>query len=100
MMPDPKFDQEPEDVSEDLPEVEDEDLPGFQQADWDKIQSGVLTREDLTIEELENPEEEGDLPGEDDDNPYMDSDEALPDDEEERAIRRDLSKEGGSFDEI
>jgi len=30
----------------------------------------------------------------------MESDEALPDDLEERAIRRNPSREGGTFDEV
>jgi hypothetical protein len=41
----------------------------------------------------------GDLPGEDEDNPYQNSDEALPDDEEERRLGRNPSREGGLFDE-
>jgi hypothetical protein len=41
----------------------------------------------------------GDLPGEDEDNPYQNSDEALPDDEEERRLTRNPSREGGLFDE-
>ena len=36
------------------------------------------------------PEETELSPEEDDDNPYQESDEALPDDEEETAIRHDL----------
>jgi hypothetical protein len=102
MNSDPKFDQKPEVLPDDGSEGTDdlsEEVPGFEQADWDEITSGVLTREEISIEELEEGDVE-ELPDEDDDNPYMDSDEALPDDEEERAIRRDLTKEGGSFDEI
>lgn len=42
----------------------------------------------------------GVLPEEDDDNPYQHSDEALPDDQEEKAIAADPSREGTRFDEI
>lgn len=45
-------------------------------------------------------EPDGELPEEDDDNPYQESDEAMPEDREERAISRDLSKEGSRFDEV
>ncbi|TGT74881.1 hypothetical protein EN802_07610 [bacterium M00.F.Ca.ET.159.01.1.1] len=48
----------------------------------------------------DDAEAEGDLPEEDDDNPYQDSDEALPDDEEERVLSKDPSKEGSRFDEL
>ena len=37
---------------------------------------------------------------EEDDNPYQESDEALPDDEEEAAINRDLYREGTFFNEV
>ena len=78
-----------------------DEVPGFQQADWDEIQSGIITREDVPPEEIYEGEPlDGELPCEDDDNPYMDSDEALPDDAEERAISRNPSKEGGTFDEV
>jgi hypothetical protein len=50
----------------------------------------------VLVTETEAP---SDLPGEDDDNPYQHSDEALPDDEEERRLRRNPSREGGLFDE-
>lgn len=94
MSPDPKENQN---ENQDLAD----EVPGYQQADWDEIQSGITTREDIPIEEVyEEGVLDGELPGEDDDNPYMDSDEALPDDAEERAIRRNPSKEGGTFDEV
>ena len=101
MNSDPKSDQEREDavVPESLPAEQDDDLPGFQHVDWDEIQSGILTREEITVEELEDGEAEGGLPDEDDDNPYSESDKALPDDEEERTIRRNFEEEGGPFDD-
>lgn len=43
-------------------------------------------------------EKDGDLPDEDDDNANQDSDDALPDDEEEAAIKRHPTREG-RFDE-
>ncbi|RWM15602.1 MAG: hypothetical protein EOR72_12770 [Mesorhizobium sp.] len=48
----------------------------------------------------DDAEARGDLPEEDDDNPFQDSDEALPDDEEERVLSKDPSKEGSRFDEV
>ncbi|WP_292421917.1 hypothetical protein [Mesorhizobium sp.] len=48
----------------------------------------------------DDAEAEGTLPEEDDDNPYQESDEALPNDEEERSLARDPSKEGSRFDEV
>ena len=45
-----------------------------------------------------NVEKDGDLPEEDDDNAYQNSDEALPDDQEESAIKRHPTREG-RFDE-
>ncbi|KQR32478.1 MULTISPECIES: hypothetical protein [Agrobacterium] len=49
-------------------------------------------------QELEHEIEEDELETEDD--PYQESDEALPDDEEERVIDRNPSREGGAFDEV
>lgn len=37
---------------------------------------------------------------ESEDDPYQESDEALPDDEEERVIDRNPSREGGAFDDV
>jgi hypothetical protein len=63
--------------------------------------------EDALLDDVTEPLDEeaeigpaGELEEEDDDNPYQNSDEALPDDEEERAITRHPSREGGLFDEI
>lgn len=49
-------------------------------------------------QELEHEIEEDELETEDD--PYQESDDALPDDEEERVIDRNPSREGGAFDEV
>ncbi|MBS9722544.1 hypothetical protein JYU29_17755 [Tianweitania sp. BSSL-BM11] len=51
------------------------------------------------IENLDDDEAE-DVTGQDDDNPYQESDEALPDDQEERSIARDNSREGSRFDQV
>lgn len=94
---DPRED-EPQDDSGLLSEA-----PGFAQRDWAEIEAGELVPETFpSNDDLLDDDEpaEGELPGEDDDNPYMESDEALPDDDEERAIRRDLSREGGPFNEV
>ena len=69
--------------------------PELEQQDWEAIESGNIAPEstpengDFRYDE----EPDGELPGEDDDNPYQGSDEALPDDQEEREISRDPSKE-------
>ncbi|GHD19846.1 hypothetical protein ACFOEZ_12600 [Tianweitania populi] len=56
--------------------------------------------EDLvSLDEIEDDEAE-DVTGQDDDNPYQESDEALPDDDEERSIARDNSREGSRFGEV
>lgn len=47
---------------------------------------------------LEHELEEEEVESEDD--PYQESDEALPDDEEERVIDRNPSREGGAFDDL
>lgn len=98
MSADPKS---PDTKANDIREELSDETPDLQQADWDEIQSGIVIREDLPIDEMdEEGPLEGELPEEDDDNPYMESDEALPDDLEERAIRRNPSREGGTFDEV
>jgi hypothetical protein len=56
----------------------------------------------VPLDEIENldDDEAEDVTGQDDDNPYQESDEALPDDDEERSIARDNSREGTRFGEI
>lgn len=81
---------DPKEKSE-LPGEPDE-TPGFSKVDWDEIETGSGTGS------RSGPS--GELPGEEDDNPFQDSDEALPNETEERALRRNPSKEGGRFDEI
>jgi hypothetical protein len=67
-----------------------EDLPALEKQDWEAVESG-------SVEPMSTPENgdfrfdepTGELSDEDDDNAYQNSDEALPDDGEERAIRRE-----------
>lgn len=79
--------------------------PALAEQDWDAIESGELTPSvapengDLRYQD-ESRRKSGDLPGEDDDNAGQNSDDALPDDAEERAIKRDPGKESGLFDEV
>jgi hypothetical protein len=80
----------------DIPEQDQEALD-LEQQDWDDL-SGARPTLDAELDLEDEPE--GDLPEEDDDNPYQDSDEALPDDRDERVMRRNPSKEGGRFDEV
>mgnify|MGYP004512197849 CR=1 FL=1 len=56
----------------------------------------------VPLDEIENldDDEAEDVTGQDDDNPYQESDEALPDDDEERSIARDNSREGSRFGEV
>ena len=73
----------------------------MEQQDWDEME-GTQGRPDRTTVEGtdDGAETEGTLPDEDDDNAYQNSDEALPDEEEERVLSRDPSKEGSRFDEV
>ena len=70
--------------------------PIIEEQDWDVL--GGTRIPPVTINgDLQDPAE---LAEEDDDNPFQESDDALPDDEEERALSRDPSREGSRFDEI
>jgi hypothetical protein len=79
----------------DVPEAVEDDAPVVQE-DWERIdaaeaEAGADEEDVFASEEVEIVPEETDLsPEENDDNPYQESDEALPDDEEERAIRHGL----------
>ncbi|MBZ9918654.1 MULTISPECIES: hypothetical protein [unclassified Mesorhizobium] len=77
------------------------EVPAIQQADWDAIKGGRVLPDKVSdnVDAVVDVEKEGDLPEEDDDNAYQNSDEALPDDEEEGAISRDLARRAGPFDE-
>ncbi|RTL61993.1 MAG: hypothetical protein EKK41_26115 [Hyphomicrobiales bacterium] len=77
------------------------EAPTIEQQDWDEME-GTKVRPDIAAVEGadDTAETEGTLPEEDDDNAYQNSDEALPDDEEERVLSHDPSKEGSRFDEV
>ncbi|MEZ2333911.1 hypothetical protein AB6802_29720 [Mesorhizobium sp. RCC_202] len=81
---------------------DESEAPMIEQQDWDAFEGDKALPDSPTTEEgaPDLRETEGALPEEDDDNPYQDSDEALPDDEEERALKRDPSREGSRFDEV
>lgn len=76
--------------------------PVIEQQDWDAFEGNrVIPDSDIAEGGVPVSQEvEGSLPEQDDDNAYQNSDEALPDDEEERALSRDPSREGSRFDEI
>ena len=78
------------------------DAPALAEQDWDAIESGELEPTNAPGNgDLRYPaHESGEHPEEDDDNPEQESDEALPNDEEEAALRRDPGKESGLFDEV
>ncbi len=100
-----KTDQRTDKRPQDGPEAADDGIgerPGLASVDWDEVQSASVTPERPSdgMSGLAEPDPDGELPGEDEDNPFMDPDEALPDDREERVLRRDPGKEGGRFDEV
>ncbi|TIS55070.1 hypothetical protein [Mesorhizobium sp.] len=73
--------KKPDDTSE---------CPTIEQQDWDAVKGAKILPDGGPGN---GDEKGGDLPEENDDNAYQDSDEALPDDEEERAISRNPSKQ-------
>jgi hypothetical protein len=88
----------------DRTEVEREG-PAIEQQDWDEF-AGAEFDPDAAAERdemLSDIEQEGEVATEesleeDDDNPYQDSDEALPDDDEEQAIRGNLGGKGVRYE--
>jgi hypothetical protein len=85
------------------PEKRDEtEAPTIEQQDWDAVEGARILPDSVAVNgDLQDAAEpQGDLPEENDDNPFQDSDEALPDDEEERVLSKDPSKEGSRFDEV
>ena len=91
----------------DRPDIEagiEGDAPEMTDQDWESLE-GAAPDDKMTegngdagdgIESAvrSGVEVDGDLPEEDDDNPDQDSDEALPDDEEEQAMRHDMGGSG------
>ena len=77
------------------------EAPTIEQQDWDELEGTKVRPDSAAVEGADDAgETEGTLPDEDDDNAYQNSDKALPDDEEERVLSRDPSKEGSRFDEV
>ncbi|WP_027165487.1 hypothetical protein [Mesorhizobium sp. WSM3224] len=76
------------------------EAPTIEQQDWDGIEGTKVLPDSVVVENGAADAAEVELPEENDDNAYQNSDEALPDDEEERVLSRDPSKEGSRFDEV
>ena len=78
------------------------EAPTIEQQDWDALEGNEVLPDSVAVESgaPDTGETEGTLPEEDDDNTYQNSDEALPEDDEERVLSRDPSKEGSRFDEV
>jgi hypothetical protein len=78
------------------------DAPTIEQQDWNDVEGARILPDSVAVEDGTNGsgDTDGTLAEEDDDNAYQNSDEALPDDEEERVLSRDPSKEGSRFDEV
>ncbi|MER9299745.1 hypothetical protein NKI38_25075 [Mesorhizobium sp. M0621] len=74
------------------------DGPTIEQQDWDAVKGGQILPGSENGDVRYDTEKDGEQPEEDDDNAYQNSDEALPDDEEEAAIKRHPTREG-RFDE-
>ena len=82
--------------------TDETEAPTIEQQDWDALEGGRILPDSVAVngDPQDDAEAEGNLPEEDDDNPFQDSDEALPDDEEDRVLSKDPSKEGNRFDEV
>ena len=72
-------------------------LPLLVGVDWDAMAGDEIETpaDEILADELSEEPKADDAPEEDDDNPFQESDEALPDDAEERAIRRRNIREAG-----
>lgn len=72
-----------------------EEAPKLEQAMWDDVVPGADAElsEDVDLDILDEQGHGEDSLEEDDDNLYQDSDAALPEDAEERAIRRDQARQ-------
>ncbi|WP_144575246.1 hypothetical protein [Agrobacterium sp. DE0009] len=76
-------------------------LPGTEDAmneDLIDLDIDALPAKGEIPQSIEHDIEEAEAESEDD--AYQESDEALPDDDEERVINRNPSREGGAFDEV
>ena len=76
------------------------EAPIIEEQDWAALEGSSILPDSVAGNGDPQDEAEGELPEEDDDNPFQQSDEALPDDEGERALSRDPSRQGSRFDEI
>ncbi|MEO9337994.1 hypothetical protein ABFT80_11175 [Mesorhizobium sp. SB112] len=85
-----------------VPEDEALDAPTIAEQDWEAIEGGEILPDSVSEngDIRYDVEKSGELPEEDEDNAYQNSDEALPDDQDEKALKRNPSKEGGRFDEV
>ena len=77
--------------------IDTDDLPLPVGVDWDAMAGDEIETpaDEILADELSEEPKADDAPEEDDDNPFQESDEALPDDAEERAIRRRNIREAG-----
>lgn len=88
----------------DVPAAVGREAPERAGQDWDALEaeaSGSVPADGADPVDVERDgelPEEGGLPEENDDNPDQESDEALPDDEEERAIGRDMGGLGMRYE--
>ena len=97
----PRRTQQELDQIPDGPVIEEQDWEAMEGADIEPVSApdnGDLRYDPR--ESVRTGQVPGELPGEGQDNPYNKSDEALPDDEDEKSISRNPSKEGGRFDEV
>lgn len=94
-----------EDIQDALPGAQPDDgLPDEQGAatrDWEELEGADLLTAGAPESGDPRPRHRsGEEPEEDDDNPYQESDAAVTQDDEERALSRDPSREGSRFDEV
>lgn len=75
--------------------VDTSEGPSFEKQDWDAIRGGKILPDGVPQDgdSRYDTMKSGELPEEEDDNAYQESDEALPEDEEERMISHNPSKQ-------
>lgn len=87
-----------------LPEDIEEEAPKRSEQDWDEVKGEEFTPEDAEGEtdplDRSGRKRTDEHYGEGKDNPYQQSDEALPDEDEESALKRNNARKGGRFDEV
>lgn len=84
----------------DIPAGVGSEAPEPAEQDWDALEGAPILPDSVPENDGEAPDVERgeDLAVENDDNPDQESDEALPDDEEEHAIRRDMGGTGVRYE--